>query len=222
MNSDKIKIHNTIHNHLKIPSFNNEKLIPDEKAPSTESSFKSIKYKSNSPNSFNPINSSEPLQIKNPFKKNSIFNNDMENNNTHSNILFKNRIKKKIQNDGIKNTFDTYSHNDNTNSICLKPSTIILSKKINLYPTKNITKKIFKYNNQRKTYVKIKMLKSLYKSNIWSLRIKTGSIDYQSQRNNEKSYFYILEILESEIQNAKYILEINHSSLTSLNNLKNK
>ena len=36
------------------------------------------------------------------------------------------------------------------------------------------------------------------------------------------SYFYILEILESEIQNAKNILEMNYSSLSSLNDLKIK
>jgi len=157
-NSDRIKTHNIIHNHLKIPSFNNEKLTPSKKSPSTSSSLKSVKNKSNnSVNSFNPINSSESSHIKNPFKKNSIFNNNMESYKAHSSILFKNRIKRQTPNNGIKGSLNIYSDNDDT--IYLKPSTIILSKKNNLYPTKYITKKIFKYNNQRKSFVKIKMVR---------------------------------------------------------------
>ncbi|ORX83570.1 hypothetical protein BCR32DRAFT_308111 [Anaeromyces robustus] len=37
--------------------------------------------------------------------------------------------------------------------------------------------------------------------------------DYKSQRYNEMGYYYILEILDSEIENAKNILDLNYNSL---------
>jgi hypothetical protein len=59
-------------------------------------------------------------------------------------------------------------------------------------------------------------------SNIWSSEIKPGFMNYRIQQNNEMCYFYILEILESEIKNAKNILDINNKSLESLKQLKSK
>jgi len=64
----------------------------------------------------------------------------------------------------------------------------------------------------------------MYHSNLWSLKIKQRipESDNQYLRKNEKGYFYILEIIELEIHNAKNILEINRRSLENLDNLKKK
>ena len=152
-NFDETKIHNTIHNHLKIPSFNHTKLTSNKKSSSSLSIFKNTKSDFDGSNSFIQLISNENFQIKDPSK-------DLKNQRNHPHSSISNSTKKDVlnPNDGINDSHNISTSYDRINNTTFNSSSIFLSKKINLHSTKKICKKIFKYSNQKKLFKKVTMV----------------------------------------------------------------